>query len=152
MIRATIAGLMLTAGFAGAASKTAPVTFHKDVVPVLQRNCQGCHRAGEAAPMAFTSYEQVRPWAKAIKASVLAKKMPPWFADPAYGKFHNEKVLKAEEVQTIVAWVDGGAVEGNAKDAPAPLQFVEGWKWTCCSRSLRRFFPPSRACRSGATG
>jgi hypothetical protein len=105
----------------------APVTFHKDVAPVLQNNCQGCHRTGEAAPMAFGSYKEVRPWAKAIKASVLARKMPPWFADPAFGKFHNERRLSDADLRTIVAWVDAGAPEGNPADAPKPAAFLEGW-------------------------
>src|ERR1051325_6029735 len=110
-----------------AAMKPAAVTYYKDVLPVLQKNCQECHRAGEAAPMAFTSFDSTRPWAKAIKAAVLAKKMPPWYADPAYGKFHNARVLSEQEVDTLVKWADNGAVAGNAKDAPKPKEWVEGW-------------------------
>src|SRR5688500_9547390 len=67
------------------AQSPTPVTFYKDVLPVLQRQCQSCHRPGEIAPMSFLSYEETRPWAKAIKAAVLTGKMPPWFADPKYG-------------------------------------------------------------------
>ncbi|MBL8223110.1 MAG: cytochrome c, partial [Bryobacterales bacterium] len=94
----------------GAANKPAPVSFYKDVLPVLQKNCQGCHRAGEAAPMVFTSYQDVRPWAKAIREAVLAKRMPPWFASADdKGKFHNERILAADEVSKITAWVDAGA-------------------------------------------
>src|SRR5215475_7374243 len=94
---------------------TPQVTFYKDVLPVLQRNCQECHRPGEAAPMAFLSYEQARPWAKAIKAAVLAKKMPPWFADPSVGHFHNARLLAQKDIDTIIQWADNGAPAGSAK-------------------------------------
>ncbi|PYV35024.1 MAG: thiol-disulfide isomerase, partial [Acidobacteria bacterium] len=62
-----------------------PVTFHKDVLPILQHRCQSCHRPGEVAPMSLLTYEESRPWAKAIRAAVVQRKMPPWFADPAHG-------------------------------------------------------------------
>lgn len=103
------------------------VTFYKDVLPVLQNRCQECHRPGEIGPMSLQSYEQTRPWAKAIKTSVLSKKMPPWFADPHYGKFSNDRSLAPSEIETLVAWVDGGAKPGEPKDAPAPRRFVNGW-------------------------
>ncbi|MBL8178724.1 MAG: cytochrome c [Bryobacterales bacterium] len=119
--------LALLASTAGAAMKPARVTFYKDVLPILQKNCQECHRAGEAAPMALTTYEEVRPWAKAIKVSVLAKKMPPWFADPAYGKFHNERVLNPDEIATIATWVDKGSPAGDKREAPPMRQWTEGW-------------------------
>jgi hypothetical protein len=110
---------------AGAAGSGA--SFNRDVLPVLQKNCQSCHRPGEVAPMSFMSYQEARPWAKAIKAAVLSKKMPPWFADPKYGHFQNDHRLSDADVSTLVAWADGGAPEGNAKDKPAPVQFTEGW-------------------------
>jgi mono/diheme cytochrome c family protein len=110
------------------AAPTAQVTFYKDVLPVLQKNCQSCHRPGEAAPMSFLSYDSTRPWAKAIKTAVASKKMPPWHADPAHGKFLNDRRLNEQEVSTLVAWADTGAKPGNAKEAPKPLQFVEGWE------------------------
>ncbi|HEX6894259.1 MAG TPA: thiol-disulfide isomerase [Bryobacteraceae bacterium] len=102
-------------------------TFHKDVEPLLERHCQGCHHAGDIGPMPLVSYEQVRPWAKAIRAAVLQKKMPPWFADPAHGKFLNDRSLTQAEIDTFKTWIDTGAVEGDPKDAPAPLHFSEGW-------------------------
>ena len=73
---------------AAAGSETA-TTFNKDILPLLQKNCQGCHRPGEVAPMSFMNYQETRPWAKAMKAAVLSKKMPPWFADAKYGHFLN---------------------------------------------------------------
>jgi hypothetical protein len=103
------------------------VTFTKDVAPVLQKNCQGCHRPGEAAPFSLMSYEQARPWAKAMKEAVRLKKMPPWFADPRYGNFSNDRSLSQKEIETIAAWAEAGAPQGDAKDMPAPVSFVEGW-------------------------
>jgi mono/diheme cytochrome c family protein len=120
--------LGLGAAVAATAASVPSVTYHKDVVPVLQKHCQECHRSGEVAPMAFTSYDQVRPWAKAIKTAVASKKMPPWFADPHFGKFSNDRSLSQDEINTLVSWVDGGAKEGNAKDAPKPREFFEGWQ------------------------
>jgi hypothetical protein len=118
-------------GFAAAvasfAATTPQVTFNKDVLPVLQKNCQSCHRTGEVAPMSLMTYADARPWAKAIKAAVLARKMPPWFADPAYGHFSNDKRLSDADIHTLAAWADDGAVEGLAKDRPAPLKFESGW-------------------------
>ncbi|HLG97393.1 MAG TPA: cytochrome c [Bryobacteraceae bacterium] len=103
-------------------------TFYKDVVPVLQRNCQSCHRPGEAAPMSFLDYASTRPWAKAIKSAVQIKKMPPWSADPAAShKFANDRSLSDADRSTLIAWVDAGAPEGNPADAPKPLAFVDGW-------------------------
>jgi hypothetical protein len=84
-------------------------TFHKDVLPILQKRCQECHRPGEAAPMSFLSYKDTRPWAKAIKAAVLNKKMPPWFADPAHGQFANDRSLSQQEIDILSAWADSGA-------------------------------------------
>src|SRR4029077_11137981 len=103
-----------------AATNPSPVTFTKDCAPVLQRNCQGCHRPGEAAPFSLLTYEQARPWAKAIKTATLLRKMPPWFADPHYGKFSNDSSLKQSEIDTLVAWVDAGALKGDEKDMPHP--------------------------------
>jgi hypothetical protein len=109
------------------ASSAPGVTFYKDVMPLLQSKCQSCHRPGEVAPMPFTSYEGTRPWAKAIKAAVLSKKMPPWSADPAYGHFLNERTLSRDEVNTLVSWVDSGAPAGDIKDQPPPIQWPDGW-------------------------
>jgi hypothetical protein len=105
----------------------APVTFNKDVLPILQNRCQDCHRPGEVAPMSFLTYKETRPWAKAIKSAILTKKMPPWFMDQGIGHFKNERRLSTEEIDTITAWVDAGAPEGNAKDKPAPVTFATGW-------------------------
>ena len=111
-----------------ASAATTQPTFYKDVLPVLQKNCQTCHRPGEAAPMAFISYEETRPWAKAIKQAVDIKKMPPWFADSHFGKFSNDRTLSQADVDILNNWVDAGAPAGNPKDAPKPIDWVEGWR------------------------
>jgi hypothetical protein len=110
------------------ASAAGNPTFYKDVLPLFQQHCQTCHRPGEAAPMALIDYAAVRPWAKAIKQAVLARKMPPWFADPQFGKFANDARLSESAISTIIAWVDAGAPEGDKKDAPHPLAFTDGWQ------------------------
>jgi len=104
----------------------APV-FYKDVLPILQKRCQECHRPGEIAPMPFVSYAGTRPWAKAIREQVIARKMPPWFADPAYGHFSNDRSLSQTEIDTLVAWAKAGAPAGNVADAPPPRQWPSGW-------------------------
>jgi hypothetical protein len=126
MVRTILSGLFMT-GAVMAATAPAPITFNKDVLPILEKQCQECHRPGQVAPMSFLTYKDTRPWAQAMKAAVLTKKMPPWFADPNYGHFTNERRLSEAEVKTLVAWVDDGALEGDAKDAPPPVQFAEGW-------------------------
>ena len=124
MLRGSLAGLAM--GIAAlAATNSAPVTFNKDVLPILQKNCQGCHRPGELAPMSFLSYSETRPWAKAMKQAVVTKKMPPWFAEK--GHFANDRTLTDDEISTVARWADNGAPEGDAKDKPAPLAFQDGW-------------------------
>lgn len=120
--------VIVTAAFsADTASDGRMVTFDKDVLPILQRNCQVCHRPGEIGPMSFLTYESTRPWAKAMRAAVLSRKMPPWFADPNAGHFANDRSLSAAELNTIVAWAESGALEGDPRDKPAPIQWREGW-------------------------
>src|SRR5882724_7816246 len=106
---------------------TAAPTFTRDVAPILIKNCQECHRPGEIGPFPLLTYDQARPWAAAIKASVLQKKMPPWFADAHYGRFSNDRSLPARDIDTIVSWVNAGAQPGNPKDMPPPATFVDGW-------------------------
>jgi mono/diheme cytochrome c family protein len=105
-----------------------PVTFAKDVAPIFYKNCASCHRAGEIAPMSLLTYKEARPWAKSIREKVLSGAMPPWHADPRYGSFKNDRRLSEKEVGTIVAWVDGGAKEGNPRELPPQPRFTEGWQ------------------------
>src|SRR5512133_3190761 len=118
--------LLSLAGMCSLYAQPAP-TFTKDIAPILQARCQVCHRPGEAAPFSLLTYEQARPWAKAIKEVVLQKKMPPWFADPKFGKFSNDPSLSQGEILTLAAWADGGSPAGDPKHLPPPRQFVEGW-------------------------
>ena len=109
------------------AQSAPPPTFTKDVAPILQKNCQTCHRPGEGGPFPLLTYDQTRPMAPSIKRVVQQKIMPPWFADPQYGHFANDRSLSANEISTLVAWVNAGAPEGDPKDIPAPVEFLEGW-------------------------
>src|ERR1700722_8309873 len=95
---------------------TDSATFNREVLPILQKNCQVCHRPGETAPFSLLTYESARPWAKAMKAAVVSRKMPPWFADPKVGHFLNDPRLSEADVRTIATWVDAGAPEGDPKD------------------------------------
>src|SRR5690349_19358217 len=102
-------------------------TFYRDVLPILQTHCQMCHRRGEIAPMPLETYEQARPWAQAIREKVTTKKMPPWFADPAYGKFSDDPSLTPQQIATLTAWADAHAPAGDPHDAPPAMQRIEGW-------------------------
>jgi hypothetical protein len=106
---------------------TALPTFHKDVLPLLQKECQQCHRPNSIAPMSFMTYKETRPYARAIEKAVVARAMPPWFADPTVGHFKNTRMLTDAEIAIFSAWVKNGAPEGNPKDAPAPVRFADGW-------------------------
>jgi len=129
MIEPMISRVIFPAFVLGAVAVAAPntVTFNKDVLPILQKNCQGCHRSGEVAPMSLLTYTDARPWAKAMKAAVVSRKMPPWFAEPVANHFANDRTLSDADIAKIVAWADSGAPEGDAKDRPAPLVFQDGW-------------------------
>jgi len=103
-------------------------TFYKEVLPILQKNCQSCHRPGQIAPFSLLTYESTRPWARSIRTKVESRQMPPWFADPHVSEFSNNPSLTDGQIETIVKWVDGGAPAGDAHDAPSPLQWAEnGW-------------------------
>jgi hypothetical protein len=102
-------------------------TFYKDVLPILQERCQVCHRSGGIAPMPLVTYQNARNSGAAIKQAVVSRQMPPWFADPRYGKFSNDPSLTQQQIETVSRWVDGGAPEGFPEDAPPPKQRAAGW-------------------------
>ena len=108
-------------------SNSKEVTFNRDVAPIFFKNCAECHRPGEAAPMSLLSYKDARPWARSIKEKVVTKQMPPWHANAHYQEFSNDRRLSQAQIETISAWVDQGAKEGDAKDLPPAPKFVEGW-------------------------
>lgn len=118
-------GLGLTASSANNAPKN--VTFTKDVAPILFKSCAECHRPGQIAPFSVLSYKDVRPWAKSIKEQVANRQMPPWHADPNHGQWKNDRRLSQAELDTIAAWVDGGAKEGDPKALPPAPKYFEGW-------------------------
>ena len=119
--------LSLTSGDAYV-KPAAPVTFTRDVAPIVQKNCVTCHRPGQIAPMSLLSYKEVRPWAKSIREVVVERRMPPWFADQRYGEFSNDCRLSQKEIDTLVAWVNDGALEGDPKDMPPAPKFTEDWQ------------------------
>src|SRR5947208_8100226 len=127
---ATMACLIL----ANSAFAAEPVTFAKDVAPILQERCQECHHAGSMAPMSLVTYEETRPWAKAIRDRVTTRQMPPWHIDPTVGvqKFKNDMSLPQDQIDTIVRWVDAGAPLGDIKDMPRPREWpnTDEWKAT----------------------
>ncbi|HTC93448.1 MAG TPA: cytochrome c [Terriglobales bacterium] len=102
-------------------------TFYRDVLPILQQHCQMCHREGEIAPMPLRTYQQAKDWADEIRENVTSKKMPPWFADSAYGHFSDDPSLTPQQIATLVAWVDAHAPAGDPHDAPRPTQWTQGW-------------------------
>ena len=131
LLNGLLVGMAALGGLSGMAAEPAanPVTFNKDVLPILQKNCQSCHRPGQIAPFSLLTYENARPMAQAMKMAVETRKMPPWNADPKYGHFSNDRSLEQREIDTIVAWADQGAPEGDAKDKPAPVRWPEaGWQ------------------------
>jgi hypothetical protein len=128
-------GLLLAlSGLTPAADTTQPAgqpTFAKDIAPILQEKCQECHRKGSIAPMSFETYQETRPWAKAIKERVIQRQMPPWHIDRTVGvqKFKDDMSLSDEQIQTIARWAEGGAPLGDAKDLPAPKQWSQDNDW-----------------------
>jgi hypothetical protein len=127
MMKAVYALTLLSLPALAAEIASSAPTFTKDVLPILQAKCQECHRLGQVAPMAFLDYQGVRPWAKAMKAAVITRKMPPWFADPKFGPYVNDQSLSQYQIDIIAKWADTGAPEGNKKDAPLPVQWADGW-------------------------
>jgi len=105
-------------------------TFTRDVLPILQRSCQNCHRPGTPAPMALLNYQDARPWARAIKQKVTSREMPPWHIDRSIGEYLEDPSLSDREVALIAAWVDSGAPEGRAVDAPPARVFAPNTEWT----------------------
>jgi len=107
------------------------VTFTKDVAPIAQKSCQGCHRPGSIGPFSLLSYEEARPWARSIKDRVSRRQMPPWHVDKTIGihRFKDDPSLTDSEIQTIVAWVDAGAPKGDPADMPPPRAFDDSDRW-----------------------
>lgn len=93
---------------------TTRLTWTEQISRIFLHRCISCHREGGQGPMPLTTYEQVRPWAKAIKYEILSRRMPPWDAVKGYGAFRNDLSLSQDDIAKISSWVEGGAPEGNA--------------------------------------
>ncbi len=139
MIRTGFATVVLVVGLAAANYSSAPgtpngqpvpqsVTYHKHVAPILQKNCQGCHRPGEVGPFALTNYKQAKKWAVDIAATTASRQMPPWMPGGAGVPMRGERKLADDEIATLAAWEKAGCPEGDANDAPPPPQFPDGWR------------------------
>ena len=124
--------LFAPAGSVIAQSKTeGPITFARDIAPLLQRSCQNCHRPGSIGPMSLLTYQDVRPWAKAIRQQVAQRNMPPWYIDRSVGihSFKNDPSLSDAEIEMISKWVDAGAPLGDPVQMPPPKQFEDSDRW-----------------------
>ncbi len=150
MLRAAIVGLACAA-LLGAqprpplrsrSAQTERVTFHRDVQPILQENCQGCHRPGEVAPFSLLDYESAWLFSQHIRSAVRSRYMPPWLPERGEGvRFLNERGLTEHEIETITRWVDSGARKGDPADAPQPLELPET-DWTHGQPDLILEMPP----------
>src|SRR2546425_12270722 len=134
MRRAALAMLIGGALYPAASAQqpaSAPVTFSKDIAPILQRSCQTCHRPGAIAPMSLLTYQDVRPWARSIRQKVTNREMPPWYIDKNVDitKFKDDPSLTAEQIATIAKWVDSGAPMGDPADMPPPREFSGYDQW-----------------------
>ncbi len=136
---AVLVGALLTlrgaAGRADAASTPTP-TFTKDVAPIFQQKCETCHRAAGMGPMSLATYEDTRPWVKAIAQRVSTRQMPPWNIDKTVGiqQFKNDRSLSDDQIATILAWIGDGAPKGDPKDMPAPIAWPDGQGWQMAAK------------------
>jgi peroxiredoxin len=109
------------------AANDAKVTYHKDVQPIFQASCEGCHRPGQVGPFTLTSYADAKRWAQEIKVFTSTRQMPPWQAEPGHNEFLDSRRLTDAQVKTITDWVDAGAPQGNPADAPKPVEWSSDW-------------------------
>jgi hypothetical protein len=139
--------IVIFEGFmAGADSGNKPVTFAKDVAPILEDKCEVCHRVGSMAPMSLVTYQETRPWVKSIRERVITRNMPPWHLDKTVGiqHFANDRSLSEEQISTIVRWVDAGAPMGDPKDLPPARQWPSEDVW----QLAKQFGPPDFVVKS----
>lgn len=145
-----IFGILLTFSSLSLATESSQpanqVTFAKDIAPLFQEKCEECHRKGSIAPMSLVTYQESRPWAKAIKERVIQRQMPPWHIDKTVGvrKFKYDMSLSDEQIQTIARWVDAGAPLGNPKELPPPKQWPQDNDW----RAAKELGPPDLIIKS----
>ena len=134
---AALLALLALPGIAFSAEPTKqPPTFAKDVAPIFQDKCEACHRVNSIAPMSLVTFEETRPWARAIKTRVASRQMPPWHIDKTVGiqHFENDRSLTDDQIDTVVRWVDAGAPQGDPKDMPPPRTWPDGNGWVYAER------------------
>lgn len=121
-------------------------TFTRDIARIFQEKCEDCHRKGTAAPMSLATYQEVRPWAKAIRERVITRNMPPWHIDKTVGiqSFQNDRSLNDDQINTIVRWVDSGSPMGDPKDLPPPKQWPDEQGWVLA----KQYGPPDLVLKS----
>src|SRR5258706_11105441 len=147
-IACTVLGMSARPAAIEPANTPGTVTFTKDIAPILQRSCQGCHRPDSMAPMSLITYEDVRPWARAIKQRTGLRNrmgvMPPWFIEKNIGiqSYKDDVSLSEQEIATIAAWVDAGAPQGKPADMPPPLVFASADQWVIGEPDLVVDSPP----------
>jgi peroxiredoxin len=103
------------------------ITYSKEIARIVQKNCQECHRPGQIGPMSLLTYTSVAAWADTIREVIEEKRMPPWRADPRFGKFANNRSMSQQDRDTLIAWLDDGCPKGADSDLPPPAKFAEGW-------------------------
>jgi hypothetical protein len=131
-----LSAVLLLPGAAMSADAAKTPTFTKDIAPIFQAKCEGCHRPDNMAPMALRTYEEARPWVRSIAERVGARQMPPWHIDKTIGiqKFKNDRSLDDAQIETILAWVAAGAPKGDPKDMPAPKVYGDESGWTLAAK------------------
>jgi mono/diheme cytochrome c family protein len=133
-------GVILLRAVSPQAVRQAP-TFYRDVLPILQDHCQVCHRPGEIAPVPFVTYGDTKQWAVPIREAVRAKRMPPWFADPRFGRFSDDPSLTPQQIETLSAWADAEAPAGDPREAPPPRSWTSGWNIATPDRIIQMPVP-----------
>jgi hypothetical protein len=142
--RAALVGIGAVLAFAAPAARAqgrAAPTFYRDVLPILQRRCQVCHRPGEIGPMPLLTYVQARRYAAAIRRETSARAMPPWFALPGIGHWANDPSLTAAQIRTLAAWAAAGAPAGSPRAAPPARHWTDGWNIAPPDRVFRMPVP-----------
>jgi mono/diheme cytochrome c family protein len=127
LVGATLLALLARPAIMLAGAADPPVTYSRDVAPILQANCQECHRPGGIGPFSLLTYQDAKARAEVIQHYTRQRIMPPWKAADGYGDFQDSRRLTDEQIQTIARWVESGAPEGDPKELPPPRQFIEGW-------------------------
>jgi hypothetical protein len=114
-------------GNAGTRGEKSPVTFARDIAPILQKRCEECHHPGGVAPMSLVTFEETRPWARSIREKVVTREMPPFHAAGQIGRYVNDPRLTDAEITTITRWVDAGSPKGDLKSSPQPREWKNDW-------------------------